>query len=91
MTNAILNKKLNDLKNVDIISDEKIKSDIIKKSIFAIVKSGTVSLEVCKQGIPSIIIDGLSRRDPKFLFSVYKMPTTDLVINKNNSFKMVSF
>ena len=48
--------KLYDLKNVDIISDEKIKSDIIKKSIFAIVKSGTVSLEVCKQGIPSIII-----------------------------------
>ena len=37
-------------------------------------------------GIPSIIIDGLSRRDPKFLFNVYKMPTTDLVINKNNSF-----
>ena len=48
--------KLYDLKNVDIISDEKIKSDIIKRSKFAIVKSGTVSLEVCKQGIPSIII-----------------------------------
>ncbi len=28
----------------------------IKKSIFAIVKSGTVSLEVCKYGVPSIII-----------------------------------
>ena len=37
-------------------------------------------------GIPSIIIDGLLRRDPKFLFNVYKMPTTDLVINKNTSF-----
>ena len=46
----------NNLENVDIISDEKIKTAIIKKSIFAIVKSGTVSLEVCKYSIPSIII-----------------------------------
>ena len=42
--------------------------------------------EFSLMGIPSIIIDGLSRRDPKFLFNIYKMPTTDLVINKNNSF-----
>ena len=28
----------------------------IKKSIFAVVKSGTISLEVCKENIPSIII-----------------------------------
>ncbi len=48
--------KNNNLKNIDIISDEKIKIAAIKKSIFAIVKSGTVSLEVCKYGVPSIII-----------------------------------
>ena len=48
--------KKHNLINVDIISNEKIKSATIKKSIFAIVKSGTVSLEVCKYGIPSIII-----------------------------------
>ena len=48
--------KKNNLLNVDIVSNEKIKTSIIKKSIFAIVKSGTVSLEVCKHGIPSIII-----------------------------------
>ena len=48
--------KEHNLKNVDIISNEKIKSASIKKSTFAIVKSGTVSLEVCKYGIPSIII-----------------------------------
>ena len=42
--------------------------------------------EFSLMGIPSIIIDGLLRRDPKFLFNVYKMPTTDLVINKNTSF-----
>ena len=48
--------KKNKLDNVDIISNEKIKIATIKNSIFAIVKSGTVSLEVCKYGIPSIII-----------------------------------
>ena len=48
--------KKNNLENIDIISNENIKIATIKKSIFAIVKSGTVSLEVCKQGVPSIII-----------------------------------
>ena len=42
--------------NAEIISDEKIKNEVLKKSIFAVVKSGTVSLEVCKLNIPSIII-----------------------------------
>ncbi len=48
--------KKNNLENVDLISNENIKIATIKKSVFAIVKSGTVSLEVCKYGIPSIII-----------------------------------
>ena len=44
------------ISNAEICSDEKIKNEILKKSIFAVVKSGTVSLEVCKLNIPSIII-----------------------------------
>ena len=48
--------KENNLHNVDVIHDEKLKSNFLKQSIFAIVKSGTVSLEVCKNNIPSIII-----------------------------------
>ena len=48
--------KKNNLENVDLISNENIKIATIKKSVFAIVKSGTVSLEVCKYGVPSIII-----------------------------------
>ena len=48
--------KKNDLENVDVISNEKLKIATIKKSTFAIVKSGTVSLEVSKYGVPSIII-----------------------------------
>ncbi len=48
--------KSRDIKNYEIISDEKIKSHTLKKSIFAVVKSGTVSLEICKSKIPSIIL-----------------------------------
>ena len=48
-------KKL-DLDNTQVISDENIKSQILNKSIFAVAKSGTVSLEICNSGVPSIII-----------------------------------
>ncbi len=42
--------------NCEVISDEKIKSQILKSSIFAVAKSGTISLEICNAKIPSIII-----------------------------------
>ena len=44
------------LKNCEIVSDDKIKSHILQKSIFAVAKSGTVSLEICNAKIPSIIL-----------------------------------
>ena len=44
------------LKNCEVISDDKFKAHLLKKSIFAISKSGTVSLEICNAKIPSIII-----------------------------------
>ncbi len=44
------------LKNCGAISDEKIKSHILDSSMFAVSKSGTISLEICKAKIPSIII-----------------------------------
>ena len=50
----LLNKK--NISNAEVISDDKIKNEILNKSVFAVVKSGTVSLEVCKLNIPSIII-----------------------------------
>jgi len=46
----------NDLNNCEVISDNKIKNHILKKSVFAVSKSGTVSLEVCNAKIPSIIL-----------------------------------
>ena len=56
--NELINShiKNSNLSNCEVISDSKIKSHLLKKSIFAIVKSGTVSLEVCNSKIPSIII-----------------------------------
>jgi len=43
-------------KNCGAIADEKIKSHILKSSMFAVAKSGTISLEICNSKIPSIII-----------------------------------
>ena len=43
-------------KNCEVISDEKIKSQLLKQSMFAVAKSGTISLEICNAKIPSIII-----------------------------------
>ncbi len=43
-------------KNCGAIGDEKIKSYILKSSIFAVAKSGTISLEICNAKVPSIII-----------------------------------
>ena len=48
--------KNNSLINCEIVSDDTIKSYLLKKSIFAIAKSGTVSLEICNAKIPSIIL-----------------------------------
>jgi lipid-A-disaccharide synthase len=44
------------LSNCQVVSDDKIKSHLLKKSIFAVAKSGTVSLEICNAKIPSIIL-----------------------------------
>ena len=55
--NIIINKlnKAN-IDNVEVISDKKIKKEILLNSIFAVSKSGTVSLEICNAKVPSIII-----------------------------------
>lgn len=48
-------KKTN-FNNIEVISDENIKSQILSSSVFAVAKSGTVSLEICNAKVPSIII-----------------------------------
>ena len=47
--------KEKNLSNCEVISDDKIKSHILQKSIFAVTKSGTVSLEISNAKIPSIV------------------------------------
>ena len=51
--NYIKDKKI---ENLNVISDDDVKSQILSNSIFAICKSGTISLQVCNANIPSIII-----------------------------------
>jgi len=59
--NLILQQIKNfNFENIDIISEENIKSKILSKSIFAVSKSGTVSLQICNFNVPSIIIYKLS-------------------------------
>ncbi len=48
--------KSQEINNYEIISDDKIKSHTLRKSVFAIAKSGTVSLEICKSKVPSVIL-----------------------------------
>jgi len=54
----LISEKINNtnFQNVEVISDENIKKQILDKSIFAVSKSGTVSLEICSAKVPSIII-----------------------------------
>ena len=48
--------KKNNLNNCEVINDTKLKNHILKKSVFAVSKSGTISLEICKAKIPSVIL-----------------------------------
>ena len=47
--------------NCIAVSDEKTKHHLLRKSIFAVAKSGTISLEICNAKVPSIIIYKMSR------------------------------
>ena len=61
-------KKFN-IENVDVVSDESIKSKILSNSVFAVSKSGTVSLQISSSNVPSIIIYKLSFIN----FMIFKM------------------
>jgi len=68
--NLILQQIKNfNFENIDIVSEENIKSKILSHSIFAVSKSGTVSLQICNFNIPSIIIYKISFIN----FMIFKM------------------
>jgi len=55
--NSIIEKiKIKNFHNIEVISDENIKKQVLENSTFAVSKSGTVSLEICNAKVPSIII-----------------------------------
>tara|TARA_B100000686_G_C16736117_1_gene943691 strand:+ start:45 stop:1172 length:1128 start_codon:yes stop_codon:yes gene_type:complete len=67
------------IKNCEVISDEKIKSEVLKKSIFAVAKSGTVSLEICNYKIPSIIIYKMNRLNFFIIKSLIKVKFANII------------
>ena len=77
--------KNNSLSSSQVISDENIKSQILSSSVFAVAKSGTVSLEICKANIPSIIIYKINMINywiMKFLVKVKFANIINIINNK---------
>jgi lipid-A-disaccharide synthase len=52
--------KKNNFDKIDVVSEENIKAQVLSNSIFAVSKSGTISLQISSANIPSIIIYKLS-------------------------------
>ena len=82
-----LNSYINESKinNIEVISEENIKSQILSKSIFAVSKSGTISLEICNAKIPSIIIykmNFLNFLIVKFLVKIKYANIINIINNK---------
>ncbi len=79
------NVKIANSDNIQVISDENIKSQILSRSVFAVSKSGTVSLEICNAKIPSIIIykmNFLNFMIVKFLVKVQYANIINIINNK---------
>ena len=79
------NIKETNLDNIEVISDENIKSQILSNSVFAVSKSGTVSLEICNAKIPSIIIykmNFLNFMIVKFLVKIKYANIINIINNK---------
>ncbi len=73
------------LNNIEVISDENIKSKILSSSVFEVSKSGTVSLEICNAKIPSIIIykmNFLNFMIVKFLVKIKYANIINIINNK---------
>jgi len=78
--NFIFNElKQSSLTNVEVISDEIIKSQVLSRSVFAVSKSGTVSLEICNQGIPSVIIYKLTPLNYLLIKSLVKIKFVNII------------
>ncbi len=77
--------KVVNVDNIEVISDDNVKSRILSNSVFAVSKSGTVSLEICNAKIPSIIIykmNFLNFMIVKFLVKIKYANIINIINNK---------
>jgi lipid-A-disaccharide synthase len=82
LINTFLDK--NSIKNSQVISDDKVKSKVLSNSIFAVAKSGTVSLEICNASIPSIIIYKINMINYLIMKSLVKVKFANIINIINN-------
>ena len=80
--NTFLEK--NSIKNSQVISDDNIKYQILSNSIFAVAKSGTVSLEISNANIPSIIIYKINIINYLIMKSLVKVKFVNIINIINN-------
>jgi lipid-A-disaccharide synthase len=67
------------ISNFEVISDDNIKSQILSNSIFAVAKSGTISLEICNANIPSIIIYKINMINYLIMKSLVKVKFVNII------------
>jgi lipid-A-disaccharide synthase len=79
--NFLKNSSLN---NFQVISDENIKSQVLSNSVFAVAKSGTVSLEICNANVPSIIIYKINMINYLIMKSLVKVKFANIINIINN-------
>jgi lipid-A-disaccharide synthase len=70
--------------NYQVISDNNVKSQLLSMSVFAVVKSGTVSLEICNANVPSILIYKINMINYLIMKSLVKVKYANIIniINK---------
>ena len=72
------------LDNCDIVVDKDVKSEVLLNSIFAVSKSGTVSLEICNAKVPSIIIYKINYLNYLIMKSLVKVKYANIINIINN-------
>ena len=81
IVNFLKNSSLN---NYQVISEENIKFQILSSSVFAVAKSGTVSLEICNAKVPSIIIYKINLINYLIMKALVKVKFANIINIINN-------
>ena len=79
------NLKNASLKNIDVVSEKNIKSQVLLNSVFAVAKSGTVSLEISNAKVPSIIIYKINFINYLIMKSLVKVNFANIINIINNN------